>query len=189
MKQLSLLLLLLLLPVLATANKNKIDPDPELRERLISAINDADSFEDRFEAEVWLLDMSTRLQKKVPDSIERLELLRLIHREANRAKLTPELVLAVIDIESRFDRFAISSVGAQGLMQVMPFWLKEIGHPDDNLVDTHTNLRLGCTILRFYLDKEKGDLRNALRRYNGEVTKRVYADKVLDALFKRWYKA
>jgi soluble lytic murein transglycosylase-like protein len=188
MQQLTAFLLLFLLPAIALSNQ-KSEPDPELRARLISAINEADSFEDRFEAEVWLLDMSTRLQKNIPDSNERLELLRLIHREALRARLTPELVLAVIDVESRFDRYAISRVGAQGLMQVMPFWLKEIGHPDDNLIHAHTNLRLGCTILRFYLDKERGDLRSALRRYNGEVTKQVYADKVLDVLFKRWYKA
>lgn len=188
MKKTCLLLLLLLLPTIVTASQ-KTQPDPELRARLIEAINEADSFQDRFDAEVWLLDMSTRLQKRMPDSIERLQLLRLIHQEATRARLTPELVLAVIDIESKFDRYAISRVGAQGLMQIMPFWLDEIGHPDDNLIHAHTNLRLGCTILRFYLDKEKGDLRRALSRYNGEISKRVYADKVLDVLFNRWYKA
>jgi soluble lytic murein transglycosylase-like protein len=163
--------------------------DPELRARLITAINEADSFQDRFEAEVWLLDMSTRLQNRMPDTEERLQLLRLVHREATRARLTPELVLAVIDVESRFDRFAVSRVGAQGLMQIMPFWLDEIGHPDDNLIHAHTNLRLGCTILRYYLDKEKGDLRRALGRYNGNIYSREYSDKVLNALFKRWYKA
>lgn len=182
------LFLLLLLPALVTASQQP-EPDPELRARLIEAINEADSFQDRFDAEVWLLDMSTRLQKRMPDSNERLQLLRLIHLEATRAKLTPELVLAVIDIESRFDRFAISRVGAQGLMQIMPFWLREIGHPEDNLIHTHTNLRLGCTILRYYLDKEKGDLRRALGRYNGNIYSRDYADKVLNALFKQWYKA
>jgi soluble lytic murein transglycosylase-like protein len=184
--------ILFLLVILFSANvpAKKIDPpDPELRERLIEAINEADSFQDRFEAEVWLLDMSTRLQKRMPDTEERLQLLRMIHKEAQRAKLTPELVLAVIDIESRFDRYAVSSAGAQGLMQVMPFWLDEIGHPDDNLIHSHTNLRMGCTILRYYLDKEKGDLRRALGRYNGNIYSRAYADKVLDALFTRWYKA
>lgn len=183
-----LALLILLLPAIALAKQNPA-PDPELRERLIEAINEADSFQDRFDAEVWLLDMSTRLQKRMPDSEERLKLLRLIHLEATRARLTPELVLAVIEVESRFDRYAISSAGAQGLMQVMPFWLKEIGHPNDNLIHAHTNLRLGCTILRYYLDKEKGDLRRALGRYNGNIYSRNYADKVLDALFKRWYQA
>lgn len=178
----------MLLPSMVLAKQN-FQPDPELRARLITAINQADSFQDRFDAEVWLLDMSTRLQKRMPDTEQRLQLLRLIHLEATRAKLTPELVLAVIDIESRFDRYAISSAGAQGLMQIMPFWLKEIGHPDDNLIHAHTNLRMGCTILRYYLDKEKGDLRRALGRYNGNIYTRAYADKVLDALFNRWYKA
>lgn len=181
-------LLLLLLSGVALA-KSAMPHDPELRARLIEAINQADSFQDRFEAEVWLLDMSTRLQKRMPDTEERLGLLRMVHREATRARLTPELVLAVIDIESRFDRFAVSRAGAQGLMQIMPFWLDEIGHPDDNLIHAHTNLRLGCTILRYYLDKEKGDLRRALGRYNGNIHSREYADKVLDALFRRWYKA
>lgn len=183
-----LLLLILLLPASVVAKQNT-QPDPELRERLIEAINQADSFQDRYDAEVWLLDMSTRLQKRMPESEERLLLLRLIHQEATRARLTPELVLAVIDVESKFDRYAVSSAGAQGLMQIMPFWLNEIGHPDDNLIHSHTNLRLGCTILRYYLDKEKGDLRRALGRYNGDTHNRMYADKVLDALFKRWYQA
>jgi soluble lytic murein transglycosylase-like protein len=188
MKNACLFLLLFLIPAVVAASQTP-QPDPKLRARLIEAINEADSFQDRYDAEVWLLDMSTRLQKRMPDSTERLKLLRLIHREAMRAKLTPELVLAVIDVESRFDRFAISRVGAQGLMQIMPFWLKEIGHPDDNLIQAHTNLRLGCTILRYYLDKEKGDLRRALGRYNGNIYSRDYADKVLNSLFKHWYKA
>jgi soluble lytic murein transglycosylase-like protein len=188
MKNTYLFLLMLLLPAMATSSQQP-QPDPELRTRLIDAINEAESFQDRFDAEVWLLDMSTRLQKRIPDSAERLRLLRLIHLEATRARLTPELVLAVIDIESRFDRYAVSRAGAQGLMQVMPFWLNEIGHPEDNLIHAHTNLRMGCTILRYYLDKEKGDLRRALGRYNGNIYSRDYADKVLNALFKHWYKA
>ncbi len=133
-------------------------PDPELRRLLIAAVSDSSSFEDRFDAEVWLTDMSTRLTKQVPDARERLRLLRQIHIEATRAGLYPELVLAVIDVESNFDRFAISYAGAIGLMQIMPFWLGEIGRPDDNLVDARTNLRMGCTILRYYLDKENQDL-------------------------------
>ncbi|MDQ1362908.1 MAG: hypothetical protein QG652_768 [Pseudomonadota bacterium] len=185
----SLLILLTLIFSTSILAKNPERPDPELRERLIAAINEASSFQDRFEAEVWLLDMSTRLQKRLTDTEERLLLLRLIHQEAARAKLTPELVLAVIDVESKFDRYAVSSAGAQGLMQIMPFWLDEIGHPNDNLIHSHTNLRLGCTILRYYLDMDNGDLRRALGRYNGYTRSRAYADKVLDALFNRWYKA
>ena len=162
--------------------------DPGLREILRSAIEEADSFEDRFAAEVWLSDMSNRLAKRVPDAAERLELLQLVHREATRAKLPPELVLAVIETESGFDRFAISVVGAQGLMQIMPFWLDEIGHPEDNLFHMRTNLRMGCTILKYYVDMEKGDLRKALARYNGSAGKRKYPDKVFRALSERWFR-
>lgn len=162
--------------------------EPELRETLRKAIEDADSFEDRFDAEVWLTDMSNRLARFVPDPEERLHLLRLVHREATRADLPPELVLAVIEIESGFDRFAISVVGAQGLMQVMPFWLDEIGHPDDNLFHPRTNLRMGCTILKYYVDREKGDLGKALARYNGSAGKRKYPDKVFKVLSQRWFR-
>jgi len=163
--------------------------DPKLRQRLISAIEHSSSFDDRFHAEVWLLDMSTRLTKRVKDSQLRLKILRSIHREASRVDLPPELIIAVIDIESRFDHFAISSVGAQGLMQVMPFWLKEIGHPEDNLMDIDTNLRMGCTILKFYMDKEKGNIRRALARYNGSLGSYKYPDKVMRVLSKYWYRS
>lgn len=162
--------------------------DPKLRQRLISAIEQSISFDDRFHAEVWLLDMSTRLTKRVKNTQLRLKILRSIHREANRVELPPELIIALIDIESRFDHFAISSVGAQGLMQVMPFWLKEIGHPEDNLMDIDTNLRMGCTILKFYMDKEKGNLRRALARYNGSLGSYKYPDKVMRVLSKYWYR-
>ncbi len=97
-------------------------PEPELRTLLQQTVAQADSFQDRFEAEVWLLDMSTRMRRYIPDAEERLSLLRLVHREASKAGLRPDLVIALINAESHFDRFAISSVGAQGMMQVMPFW-------------------------------------------------------------------
>ena len=163
-------------------------PDPELRKLLTAAIEASDSFEDRFDAEVWLVDMSNRLQKFIDDKQRRLQLLRGIHREASRANLVPELVLAVIEIESRFDHFAISRSGAQGLMQVMPFWLKEIGRPDDNLVDINTNLRMGCTILKYYMNMEKNDLHKALARYNGSAGSKIYSTKVLEALRINWRK-
>lgn len=164
------------------------ESDPDLRKLLQQAIESSDSFNDRFEAEVWLVDMSSRLAPTIKDEKHRLELLKTIHREATRVNLAPELVLAVIDIESRFDHFAISKSGAQGLMQVMPFWLKQIGHPDDNLVDVHTNLRMGTTILKYYMDMEKDDLKKALARYNGSTGKRAYSDKVLDVLRERWHR-
>jgi soluble lytic murein transglycosylase-like protein len=163
-------------------------PDEELRALLVAAISRADGFEDRFDAEVWLMDMSTRLSAVVPDPGERVEILRRVHQEATRAKLDPELVLAVIQVESNFDRFAISSTGAQGLMQVMPFWLEEIARPEDNLFHIRTNLRLGCTILRHYLEKEKGHLSRALARYNGSTGQSWYPARVFRALRTRWYR-
>lgn len=159
-----------------------------MRQLLIKAINDTDSFDDRFHAEVWLSDMSTRLKGRVGDPTERLKILELVHEEAARASLPPELVLAVIDVESNFDRFAISSAGARGLMQVMPFWLDEIGRPGDDLFDIHTNLRFGCTILKLYLDRERGDRTRALARYNGSVGKSWYPQRIYKALTKRWYR-
>ena len=164
-------------------------PDPVLRELLREAANDADSFADRFDAQVWLSDMSQRLARQVKDHEERLEILRGVHFEAKRAELPPELVLAVIDIESNFDRFAISHAGARGLMQIMPFWLDEIGRPDDNLFTIPTNLRFGCTILKYYLDMEKGDLNRALGRYNGSLGRHTYPNKVLDRLRLKWFRA
>ena len=164
-------------------------PDPELRERLRTAANAADSFDDRFDAEVWLTDMSARLSRQVEDPQERLRILTRVHYEATRAELPPELVLAVIEVESNFDRYAISVAGALGLMQVMPFWRDEIGRPDDNLIHVETNLRYGCTILRYYLDKEQGDLRRALGRYNGSLGKRKYPNKVIDKLTTKWFKS
>ena len=163
-------------------------PDAELRQILIDAINSSDSFDDRFAAEVWLTDMSQRLQRRVKDPEERLTILRTVHYEASRAALDPELVLAVINVESNFDRFAISSAGAQGLMQIMPFWLDEIGQPEDNLMDIRTNIRFGCTILSHYLKREKGNMYRAQARYNGSVRKGWYPNRVYTALSSRWYK-
>ncbi len=163
--------------------------DAKLRQLLTNAINSSQSFDDRFQAEVWLLDMSTRLKPFVKDRKRRLQLLKQIHYEARRVHLAPELVLALIEVESRFDPYAISKSGAQGLMQIMPFWLNEIGHPEDNLIDVNTNLRLGCTILKYYMDMENNDLRKALARYNGSKGSRIYSDKVLKALRQHWYKA
>jgi len=164
-------------------------PDPELREALRAAAGDTESFTDRFDAEVWLTDMSRRLARQVKDPQERIQLLKMVHLEASRAEIAPELVLAVIETESNFDHYAISVAGAIGLMQIMPFWLDEIGRPDDNLLHIDTNLRYGCTILKFYLDKENGDLRRALGRYNGSLGRRKYPNKVIDKLSKKWFQA
>lgn len=165
------------------------EPDPALIALLREAANEVDSFPDHFDAQVWLTDMSARLERQVDDPQERIEILTRVHYEATRAELPPELVLAVIDVESNFDRFAISVAGARGLMQIMPFWLDEIGRPDDNLMHINTNLRFGVTILKYYMEMEKGDLIRALGRYNGSLGQRRYPNKVLDKLRLKWFRA
>ena len=183
--RLSIAALLIALAVPTAAQER---PDPALVELLRQAANDTDSFADHFDAQVWLTDMSSRLARQVVDPQERIEILKRVHLEAVRASLAPELVLAVIDVESNFDKYAISVAGARGLMQIMPFWLDEIGRPDDNLIHVGTNLRFGCTILKYYLEIEEGDLKRALGRYNGSLGKRTYPNKVLDKLRLKWYR-
>ncbi len=179
---------LILTMVLMISSVAKAEPiDPELRQLLIETIEGADSFIDRFDAEVWLVDMSARLKPFIKKDKARLKLLRMVHREAKRAQLKPELVLSVIQIESHFDPYALSISGAQGLMQIMPFWKSEIGRAEDNLMNPSTNLRYGCTILSYYLEKEKGDLIRALARYNGSLGKTIYPEKVLVAWEDRWF--
>ena len=160
--------------------------DNELRQLLKRTVAVADSFDDKYDAEVWLVAMSEKLKRYVKDPEQRMILLRHIHREATRAELQPELVLAVIQIESAFNPYAVSRVGAQGIMQVMPFWKKEIGRSQDNLIDLVTNLKYGCTILKYYIDKENGGLANALARYNGSYGSYVYTRKVMNAWIERW---
>jgi len=162
-------------------------PDPVLRQRLREAMQDTKSFPNEFDAQVWLTDMANRLGNQVADPGERVQILKRAHQEANRAHLPPEMVLAVIDIESAFDAYAVSVSGAQGLMQVMPFWLDEIGQPGDRLIEIGTNLRMGCTILKYYYDMENGDWTRALARYNGSLGSRRYAEKVLNRLRSRWF--
>lgn len=181
-----LLLTLLLVASASQANLRQA-PEPELRDLLQRTVNQADSFADRFDAEVWLLDMSTRLTRFIPDNEQRLTLLRLVHAEASKAGLRPDLVIALIHAESHFDRFAISSVGAQGLMQVMPFWKAELGRPQDNLTDNATNLRYGCTILAYYLKRENGNVQRALARYNGSLGQLKYPTKVMGFWYDYWY--
>jgi len=178
-------LILLTLAVLSTTHAST---DPELRRLLKDAIESDSGFEDRFHAQVWLLDMSRRLEDFVQDPKTRIEMLQQVHHEATRANIEPELVLALIEVESHFDEFAISVSGARGLMQVMPFWLDEIGISDKNLFKIRTNLRMGCTILRYYMDMEPNDLGRALARYNGSLGKTVYPNKVIEALNRNWFR-
>jgi soluble lytic murein transglycosylase-like protein len=144
------------------------------------------AFREREDAHKWLLEMSRRLEKRVPDRQQRLELLRTVHFEALRAGLDPLLVLGIIVVESRFRKYAVSRAGARGYMQVMPFWIKLIGSRSDNLFHLRTNLRYGCVILRHYLDMENGDYFRALGRYNGSLGKPDYPRAVLAAWKVRW---
>jgi len=138
------------------------------------------------EADAWLKEMSRRLQKRMPDAESRLDFLSTVHYEAKRAGLEPELVLGLIEVESGFRKYAISRAGAQGYMQVMPFWVREIGSTEHNLFHLRTNLRYGCTILRHYLDIEKGDLFRALGRYNGSLGRSKYPNLVRAAWRNKW---
>lgn len=161
--------------------------DPNLVIALRQAVDDQSSFENNLDALMWLADMSERLKSTITDPFYRVSLLKSIHAEATRVELPPSLVLAVIQIESSFDRFAVSRTGARGLMQVMPFWKKEIGHPRDDLFFPPTNLRYGCTILRYYLERYNHDLAPALAHYNGSLGAQTdYASRVISAYNARW---
>lgn len=162
-------------------------PDDGMRSLLHQTINSANSFKDRYDAEVWLVDMNRRLSRYVKSPSERMIILELVHKESHRFELKPEMVLAVMHVESLFDRYAVSRVGAQGLMQVMPFWKNEIGTTDDNLTDIATNIRYGCTILKTYLTREKGNMIRALARYNGSVGKTWYPERVFNAWENHWF--
>lgn len=144
------------------------------------------SFRDPLEAADWLTEMSRRMEKRLPDRESRLELLRAVHYEATRAGLDPQLILGLIQIESGFKKYAVSSSGARGFMQVMPFWVKLIGQNGDNLFHLRTNLRFGCTILRHYLDIEQGNLYRALGRYNGSLGQPDYPNRVRGAWQNQW---
>lgn len=134
----------------------------------------------------WLTEMSRRLERRIPEFDTRLDFLRSAHYEATRAGLDPQLVLAIIQVESNFRKFAVSGAGARGYMQVMPFWVGLIGRKGDNLFSLRTNLRYGCVILRHYLDTEKGDLSRALGRYNGSLGKSEYPNMIMAALRTSW---
>jgi soluble lytic murein transglycosylase-like protein len=138
------------------------------------------------EEKAWLDDMSRRLEKYMPDRDYRMGFLRTVHYEALRAGLDPQLVLGLIEVESRFRKYAVSRAGARGYMQVMPFWVKEIGASGQDLFHLRTNLRYGCTILRYYLDMEKGSLYRALGRYNGSLGRPEYPNLVRVAWQRHW---
>jgi len=162
--------------------------DPELKSVVQQAISEAECFADHYDSAVWYRLMEPRMRTIVPDQDERLEILKQVYCETHRpgqVRLPPGLVMAVIAVESRFDRWAVSSSGAVGLMQVMPFWPERLGMRGYELVRVAPNIRMGCAILRFYLEYERHDVRKALARYNGSVGQRDYPDRVISA-WTRW---
>ncbi len=138
------------------------------------------------EGDAWLREMSQRLKKRIPDDNYREDFLRTVHYEATRAGLDPQMVLGLIQVESGFKKYALSPVGARGFMQVMPFWVRSIGNKEHNLFHLRLNLRYGCTILRHYIDIERGDLYRALGRYNGSLGRPQYPNLILGAWRKNW---
>ncbi len=183
---------LLLTPLAGHGGRQQYEPlSASVQASLSRAIADQAvpflAFDDEHEARAWLAAMSSRLAKRIPDRVAREELLVTVHYEAKRAGLDPQLVLGLIQVESAFRKYAVSSVGARGYMQVMPFWAKLIGTTDHNLFHLRTNLRYGCTILRHYLDIENGNLFRALGRYNGSLGKAEYPNIVLHAWHGTWH--
>ena len=144
------------------------------------------AFKNEQEGEAWLDSMAQRLKRSFPDPHQRRDFLISVHYEASRAGLDPQMVLGLIQVESGFKKYALSTASARGFMQIMPFWVKVIGTPDNNLFHQRTNLRYGCTILRHYLDIEKGNLYRALGRYNGSLGQPEYPNLVLGAWKNHW---
>ena len=162
--------------------------DPELKAVVQQAISQAECFTDHYDSAVWYKLMEPRMRPIVADQSERLDILKQVYCETHRvgqARLPPGLVMAVIAVESRFDRWAVSSSGAVGLMQVMPFWPEQLGMRRYELVHIGPNISMGCAILRFYLQYERNDVRKALARYNGSIGRRDYPDKVISQ-WTRW---
>ncbi|MRX28307.1 transglycosylase SLT domain-containing protein [Kangiella sp. HZ709] len=164
------------------------DPGQAFKDELKSLLNAEHHFVDEYDAKVWMKDMSIRLAKRAPHipEKERLKILALVHKHSNAAGVDPQMVLAIMEVESNFDRYALSVAYARGLMQIMPFWIKEIGTPEDDLFDIETNIKYGCYIYKLYLKYEKGNTTLALGRYNGSRGKMKYPRKVYAALRKRW---
>jgi len=178
-----------LLPCAAWAGAQQYELlSASVRAALAQSVNDRASVDMKdLDTRAWVRAMTPRVQAFFPDEEAAREFLGLVRYEAMRAGLDPHLVLAVIDIESHFRKYAVSRAGARGLMQVMPFWVQQIGAPGQDLFQERTNLRYGCTILRYYLvEREHGNLANALARYNRSLGQAAYPSKVLKALRERW---
>jgi len=163
--------------------------DPQLRPIVQQAIRQAQCFADRYDSAVWYTLMEPKLAPFVSDGAERLQILKTVYCETHRpgaSLLPPGLVMAMLEVESRFDRWAVSSAGAVGLMQVMPFWPEQLGMHRYELTRVVPNIHMGCAILRFYLEGEHHDIRRALERYNGSLGHRDYADRVITRWTTYW---
>ena len=182
--------LTLAIPALASVRSARADGqrDPELQAVVAKAIAQAQCFTDQYDSAVWYTLMEPRLRTIVKEKDERIDILKQVYCETHRpgeARLPPGLVMALIAVESRFDRWAVSPAGAVGLMQVMPFWPEKLGMRRYELVHVEPNIHMGCAILRFYLTYEHNDVRRALARYNGSVGQRNYPDLVIGQ-WTRW---
>jgi soluble lytic murein transglycosylase-like protein len=178
----------LCLPLAAAAGAQQYEVlSASVRATLARAVSDRGTVDTKdLDTRAWVRAMTRRVAGRFPDEEAARQFLALVRYEAMRAGLDPHLVLAVIDVESHFHKYAVSKSGARGLMQVMPFWVKEIGEPGHNLFQERINLRYGCTILRHYLDRERGNLANALGRYNGSLGQADYPARVQRALRETW---
>jgi len=190
MRRLALSLLIAVVPPALGGNQAYEPLSASVQTKLHGAVSDQSAprlaFETPEEGRAWLDAMSRRLERRIPDRQSREEFLITAHYEAKRAGLDPQLVLGVIHVESNFRKYAVSSAGARGYMQVMPFWTGLIGAADHNLFHLRTNLRYGCVILRYYLDLERGDYYRALGRYNGALGRPEYPNLVVRAWINHW---
>ena len=198
----SLRILLLIAGSLALAPPAGADrqQDPGLRQVIEAAIRAQPCFEEKYDDVVWYSVMQPRVARRLRQQPRDLRLgedmdaaahriLKAVHCEASKHAMLrdrPHLVLAVIDVESAFDPFAVSYAGAVGLMQVMPFWPNQLGLETRDLIDVELNIRMGTSILAYYLERERGEYRRALARYNGSLGRRTYSDLVLGRLESRW---
>lgn len=169
----------------------RVEPDipPSLRQTLDMLVSHPPTPDQVWAARQWMSQMEPRLARYVHDDALRGEMLTRIYHEARLAGLAPEIVLAVIQVESAFQPDAVSSAGAVGLMQIMPFWIRELGRSADDLMNPWLNLRYGCTILAHYLAIERGDLTRALARYNGSLGQTWYPERVMRAWNDNWWLA
>ncbi len=165
-------------------NVGLLDIMPEEKEELRQMLEpELEPEQADFEQMVWVKDIISTIRPWVADISEAETIARWVYVYSKKSSLSPELILGVIAVESQFDHFAVSNVGAIGLMQVMPFWKKELGKPDDNLLSIETNVRYGCAILRHYVDRYKS-VERALAAYNGSLGRKKYPNKVFAKMKK-----